>query len=415
MTPPFPGPAASPDLIALYEPDFAADPHAAYERMRCRHGALVPVELSPGIPATLVIGYQQARQILNDPLRFPADPRVWQQFVPDSCPVRPMMEWRPNALRSAGAEHARYRAANTAALSAVDQHELRSLVERIASGTIGDFRTVGRADLLTHYAWPIAFRVLSALLGCPDDIGARIAEGMAKIFEAKATEAALGNQVLGQAVAELVALRQQQPCDDVTSRLLSHPAHLSDMEMAHQLVTLYGAGIEPLTNLISNAILKILTDEDFSDTLHAGQSTVRDALDTVLYTDPPLANYCITYPPYPPYPVDIDGVLLPAHQPVLISMAACNNDPTLTLGIPKNALTGNRAHLAWSIGPHTCPARSHAYLIAETAITYLLDALPEIDLAVPAADLRWRPGPFHRALESLPVLFPAVPKEIVHA
>lgn len=84
-------------------------------------------------------------------------------------------------------------------------------------------------------------------------------------------------------------------------------------------------------------------------------------------------------------------------------MAACNNDPELTRG--PAGISGNRAHLAWSIGPHTCPARSHAYLIAETAVTCLLDALPEMDLAVPAAELRWRPGPFHRALESLPVRF----------
>lgn len=88
-------------------------------------------------------------------------------------------------------------------------------------------------------------------------------------------------------------------------------------------------------------------------------------------------------------------------------MAACNNDPELIRGVPTGRSTGNRAHLAWSIGPHTCPARSHAYLIAETAITYLLDALPEIDLAVPTVELKWRPGPFHRALAALPVLFPA--------
>ncbi|WP_432190086.1 cytochrome P450 [Streptomyces sp. Tue6028] len=396
------GKPAAVNPVALYEPEFAADPHAAYEQMRQAYGPLVPVELSPNIPATLVIGYYQARRILNDPLRFPADPRVWQQHIPQSCPVRPMMEWRPNALRSSGPEHTRYRDANTASLAAVNQHELHTLVEKIASSTISDFRAVGSVDLLTQYAWPISFRVLSALMGCPDEIGARIAAAMAKIFEA--TDAAHGNQILGQAIAELIALRQQYPDDDITSRLLAHPAHLNAEEMAHQLVTLYGAGIEPLTNLISNTSLKILTDEEFSASLHAGHSTVRDALDTVLYTDPPLANYCISYPPHP---VDIDGVLLLAHQPVVISMAACNNDPELTRGVLKDALTGNRAHLAWSIGPHTCPARSHAYLIAETAITYLLDALPEIDLAIPAAELTWRPGPFHRALEALPVVFPA--------
>lgn len=391
-------PTVAPGRVSLYEPGFAADPHAAYERMRRTYGPLVPVELSPGIPATLVIGYLQARRILNDPMYFPPDPRIWEQQVPASCPVRPMMEWRPNALRNGGTEHARYRAANTAGINAVDQHRLRAQVEKVAAESIGDFLTTGSADLLTQYAWPIAFRILSALLGCPDEIGARIADGMARIFNT--TDAHQGNQILGQALADLVALRRRDPADDITSRLLAHPAELTDEEMSHQLVTLYGAGIEPLTNLIANTQLKILTDEEFSAGLHAGRSTVRDALDTVLYTDPPMANYCITYPPFP---ADIDGFLLPAHQPVVISMAACNNDPELTRG--PAGISGNRAHLAWSIGPHTCPARSHAYLIAETAVTCLLDALPEMDLAVPAAELRWRPGPFHRALESLPVRF----------
>ncbi|AXG80840.1 cytochrome P450 [Streptomyces paludis] len=395
-------PPTGTDRIPLHVPEFAADPHAAYERMRRTHGALVPVELSPGIPATLVIGYLQARRILNDPLRFPADPRVWQQQVPGSCPVRPMMEWRPNALRSSGGEHYRYRSANTASIDAVDQHELRALVENVADSAIATFRTAGRADLVSQYAFPIAFRVLSTLLGCPDEIGARIAEGMAAIFNT--ADADRGNQVLGQAVADLVTLRRHQPADDITSRMMAHPAHLDDQEMAHQLVTLYGAGIEPLTNLIVNTCRKILTDENFSAALHAAQFLVRDALDTVLYRDPPLANYCITYPPYP---ADVDGTLLPAHQPVVISMAACNNDPELTRGLPPGAIAGNRAHLAWSAGPHTCPARSHAYLIAETAISHLLDAFPQMDLAVPAGELRWRPGPFHRALESLPVVMPA--------
>lgn len=399
MTSPSSAPPA-PGRIALYEPGFAADPHTAYARMRATYGPLVPVELSPGVPATLVIGYAQARRILNDPLYFPSDPRIWQQEIPASCPVRPMMEWRPNALRSSGPAHSRYRAANTSAIDAVDQHELRARVEKLASGAIADFIGVGSADVLTQYAWPIAFRILSSLLGCPDEIGARIADGMSRIFEA--TDAEQGNQILGQAVADLVSLRRHHPDDDITSRLIAHPAQLSDEEMGHQLVTLYGAGIEPLTNLIANTQLKILTDDDFSAGLHAGHSTVRDALDAVLYTDPPMANYCISYPPYP---ADIDGVLLPAHQPVVISMAACNNDPELTQG--QGGIAGNRAHLAWSIGPHTCPARSHAYLIAETAVSYLLDALPEMDLAVPAAELRWRPGPFHRALESLPIVFTA--------
>lgn len=40
-----------------------------------------------------------------------------------------------------------------------------------------------------------------------------------------------------------------------------------------------------------------------------------------------------------------------------------------------------------------CPARSHAYLIAQAATSRLLDALPETDPAVPTLELAWRHSP----------------------
>ena len=386
--------------VPMYTPEFAADPHAAYEEMRRRHGSLVPVLLDPDVPATLVIGYHTAVQILHDPERFPADPRRWEAGLAADNPVRPMMEWRPNALRSAGIEHARYRGANVFSLGGVDLHGLRTVVQDVAIGLINELCQAGAADLITQYAFPLAFQVLNTLLGCPPEIGERVAKGMASIFEGIDAEA--GNAMLAAALAELVLLKKAHPANDVTSRLLQHESALDVTEMVHQLACIYGAGIEPQQNLIANTLLLILTDERFSGDVLDGNLAVRDALDEVLYQDPPMANYAISYPPYP---VQIDGVWLPADQPVLISMSACNNDPA----IASDQRTGNRAHLAWSIGPHACPAQPAAYLIAQAAIDQILDALPEMELAVPADQLVWRPGPFARALAALPVTVPGSP------
>jgi cytochrome P450 len=387
--------------IPMYTPEFAADPHGAYAEMRRLHGSLVPVLLHPDVPATLVIGYHTALKILHDQDRFPADPRRWEASgIDQSCPVKPMMEWRPNALRSSGIEHARYRSANVYSLNGVDLHGLRRVVQDVAVGLINGLVQVGKADLITQYAFPLAFQVLNTLLGCPPEIGERVAIGMAKIFEGVDAEA--GNAMLAGALAELVVMKQQSPADDVTSRLLQHESGLDVPEMVHQLACIYGAGIEPQQNLIANALLLILTDERFSGDVLDGNLTVRDALDEVLYQDAPMANFGISYPPYP---VQIDGVWLPADQPVLISFSACNNDPVIV----SDQRAGNRAHLAWSAGPHACPAQSAAYLIAQAAIDQILDALPEMELAVPAADLVWRPGPFARALASLPVIVPSSP------
>ncbi|PJE99778.1 cytochrome P450 [Streptomyces carminius] len=388
--------------VPLHAPEFAADPHRAYAEMRATHGPLVPVELAPGVPATLVIGYQAAVRILNDPENFPADPRAWQQDLPPDCPVKPMLEWRPNALRSSGDAHTRYRAANVASLEAIDLHVLRSTVARLAVAQINTFCASGEADVLTQYAWPLTFQTLNALLGCPPELGERVARGMAAIFEG--VDAERGNDLLVQALTELVTLKgrqlaEGQPTDDVTTRLLAHEVGLNGTEMIHQLVTLYGAGIEPMTNLVTNTLRLMLSDPRFSGDVRSGTLSVRDALEEVLLQDPPMANYCVSYPPRP---VRFEDVLLPAHQPVVISMAAANNDPAVT---EPGRYAGNRAHLSWSTGPHTCPAQSPAYLIAYEAVELILDALPEMRLAVPADRLTWRPGPFHRALTGLPVVF----------
>ncbi|MET8870717.1 cytochrome P450 [Nocardia sp. NPDC004604] len=386
--------------MALYTEEFAADPHRAYREMRRQYGSLVPVDLSPGLPATLVIGYHTAVRILNDPDHFPADPRTWQQHIPGECPVLPMLEWRPNALRSAGLEHLRYRQANVASLAEVDLHAMHAIVEEAAVPLINAFCGDGAADLISQYAFPLTFQVLNVMLGCPAEIGQQVASGMAAIFEG--VNADKGNAMLSDALFDLVTLKRNSPGDDVTSHLLAHSAELTDVEMIHQLVTLYGAGIEPQQNLIINTLLLMMTDDRFAGNVHGGSMSTRDALDEVLFTDPPLANYCVSYPRQP---ILIDDVWLPAHQPVVISMSGCNNDPAIGV----SEFGPNRSHLAWSVGPHACPARSVAYLVVQDAIDQLLDALPEMRLAAKPEELTWRPGPFHRALVSLPVTFPKSP------
>ncbi|WP_459547486.1 cytochrome P450 family protein [Nocardia sp. X0981] len=383
--------------VPLYLPEFAADPHRVYQEMRRRYGSLAPVELAPGVPATLVLGYSTALRVLNDPDRFPADPRTWQKDIPADCPILPLLEWRPMASRCAGEEFVRYRQAITASIDEVDMYAIHSVVENIAGPLINSFCEDGSADLIQQYVFPLVFQVINYLLGCPPEIGQQVAAGTAALLEGVDAEA--GNRMLGEALTNLVRLKQQEPGSDITSVLLQHPVQLTEEEVSHHVSQVYGTGIEFELNLIVNTLLLILTDERFGGNVLGGNLTSRDALDEVLFNDPPLANLLITYPRMP---ILLDDVWLPAHQPVVISMAACNNDPA----IRSTELTGNRAHLAWGLGPHACPAQSLAYIVAEGAIDQLLDALPEMRADFPDDTPSWRPGPFHRSLSALPVTFP---------
>jgi cytochrome P450 len=189
--------------MPIYTREFANDPHRIYRYMRERYGTLVPVWIADGVKATLVIGYHTAVRILQDPHHFPADPRPWQRKVPADLDILPMVEWRPNALRSNGNSeaHVRYRKATSDALAGVNQYELVKTVQRTAHTLIKAFCADGSADLIESYIAPLPFMVLNEMVGCPPDIGARIAEAAAELFESQDTAAT--NQKLNRALWDI--------------------------------------------------------------------------------------------------------------------------------------------------------------------------------------------------------------------
>ncbi|APU21298.1 cytochrome P450 [Actinoalloteichus sp. GBA129-24] len=369
-----------------------------YARLRGVGPAAV-VEIAPGVSAMLVTSYGLALRVLRDPESFPRDPRGWQASLPSGCPVLPMLGFRPNALFSDGLAHARLRAALADGLGQIDPRWLREVVERSALALIEEVAGCGEADLVAGFAARLPVMVFTELLGCPAGLATEFMTHLPLIFDATGDRAGAADRVLTRCWSDLVELKQDSPGEDLPSWLLAHPAGLSSEEVVQQLVLLVAAGVEPTRNLIANAVRVLLSEPRFADGLLGGSVSVDDAITEVLWADPPMANYT---PTHPADDIEIDGVHLAAGSLVLVSLTAANNDPALG-GVDR---AGNQAHLAWGAGPHLCPARAQARLIAAIAIDTLLDHLPGLELAVAVEDLTWRPGPFHRALTTLPVRFP---------
>ncbi|MEU8837348.1 cytochrome P450, partial [Streptomyces sp900116325] len=384
----------------LYGPEFASDPHRMYDEFRA-HGPAAPIELAPGVEATLVVQHEAALRILQNPAYFARDARRWAGLnegrVPLDSPVLPMMAYRPNCLFTDGAEHLRLRKAVTESLSRLNASQLSRDVERIGDYLIDQFIERGSADLLNDYAKLLPLLLFNQLFGCPGDIGDRLTRGMSAIFDGE--DVLQANADLTACLMELVALKRRQPGEDITSWLIQHPAGLRDEELKDQLVMLMGAGIEPERNLIANALLLMLSSDRSGTNRRGSGMRVENALDDVLWNNPPIANYATHYPVQD---IDLGGVTLKADTPVLISFAAANSDPALT---DARQTLSKGAHLAWGAGPHVCPAKSPARLIALTAIEKILNAVPDLTLAVHPSGVEWRPGTFHRALVSLPVRF----------
>ncbi len=387
------------ERVLIHTQDFADDPHPIYGWMRAQ-GPMVPVELAPGVPATLVVRYPTALRILHDAEHFPADPRRWQDPMPPGGPIWSVVEGRPNALHTPGTEHRRYRLANVDSLNDIDLHLLRGQVIEQSEARLDtlerrrDIQDANQIDVIDDYARPLTFTVLNQLLGCTEEVGNDVAWAMARMFEStELTEQV--NTVLGRSLGGHIAAKTTTPGNDVTSRLIAHHTGLDGVELIQQLVTLYGAGIEPTVNLMANTLRRIYADPKYL-ARHDGFLPIGEAVTETEIVDPPMANYCISFPRAG---MTIDGIWLPAHQPVVISMASCNNDPTVNKG-------GNYLHAGWglgySAGPHQCPttAQAAARLIATEGNARFVDRFPD---ARPLGRPAWRPGPFHRALSAFPV------------
>lgn len=398
-------PAHAPDggPVPLYGPEFAEDPGAFYARLR-EYGPAAPVEVAPGVRATLVTEYATALRVLQNPKTFSKDSRRWRELnegrVPLDSPAVPMLAHRPNSMFSDGAEHLRLRQAITDSLSRVDSHLLARRVDRISTYLVGQFGHRGEADLLHEYAKLMSLLIFNELFGCPAEVGDQLMAGMGGLFDGIDAENA--NQDITEAMTALVAHKRAHPGEDVTSWMMAHPAELTDEEMLHQLVLLGGAGIEPVRNLIAGGLLLLLSDERYFGSQHGAGLLVEDALDEVMWNSPPVANYAAHFPVQE---VELGDLTLRPGDLTLISFAGANSDPALSSA---RQTLSKRAHLGWGAGPHACPAKDPAQLIAITAIEKLLNQLPDVELSVPAETLQWRPGVYHRALVRLPAHFTPV-------
>jgi len=391
-------------VTPLYGASVSEDPHGLYARMREQHGAVAPIELEPGVEAWLVLGYAELLELTRNEQLFSKDSRRWRvpregRLKSDSR-LLPMTAWRPTLLNLDGAEHQRLRGAVADTLARIDHRQLRQTTETAANLLIDSWGPDGTADLVAQYARRLPLLVFTQLLGLPAEAGPHLIE-LISHFVDSSEKSVRANAEFQAILLDLVRQRRAAPGADLTSWLLAHPAGLTDEEAVHHLVVILVAGNETTINWTGNTLRLLLTDRRFRATLTGGRLTVSDALEEVLWRDPPTQNFPGRWATGDTV---LGGQYINAGDMLVLGLAAANADPAVQ---GADGVGGNRAHLAWGAGRHVCPAQHPARLIVETAVETLLHRLPDLQLAVPGHELAWRPSPWSRALVALPVLYSA--------
>lgn len=391
--------------VQLHGPEHAADPHRSYELLR-RQGPVGIAEIDTGVCVYLVTDYRAALDLLLDTETWTKDTRGWMHRVPQDSPMRPLVEYRPSLFFTDGDHHAHLRRVITDSFGLLDPHDVRELTFRYADTLLQDFAHAGEVDLVSQYAQQLPLMVFNKLFGMPDEYAPQLIRALGAMLGTDPVTKAEGTKSFEAYLGALYATKAAQRGHDLTSWFIDHPNGLNADEVVQQILITLGAGNDPLANLIGNTLARMLSDDRYFGTLTTGNLPIRHAIDDALWNDSPLANYSLHFPRYD---VDFHGTLIRAGSPVMVSYAAANTCPHANQ--PRDGhRSGNKAHLAFAAGPHACPARSTALLVATAAIERLTSYLPDIELAVPRSQLTYRSGPVYRTLTSLPARFtPVVP------
>lgn len=382
------------------------EPLRVYRRLQEQWGVVAPVELEPGVNAWLVMGWEEICHVVRRERSFSRNPqnwRAWQEktVAPDSG-LGPMMFPRDNAYFVDGYEHYRLRAPLDEGVSqVVDQQRMRRSVAAMCQELIAGFAGRGAADLVAEYAAVIPMLAVADLFGLDTAAGHELQRALIALF-GSGEDSQAGNQKFEEILGGVMMARKQHPADDLTTAFLNHPNLHNDGEVAQSMVLMISAGYETTTTWIAQTLRLMLTDKRFGGRIRGGSLGIDDALDEVLWRDPPMANMPARYAMHD---TELGGQRIRRGDALILGLAAANNDPRVHTKDPWMEF-GNRAHLAWSTGPHTCPAQLPARIITHTAVEHAFNLLPGLQLAIPAEQVTVQPSPWTRCPASLPVRFP---------
>ncbi|WP_369275157.1 cytochrome P450 [Streptomyces sp. R11] len=391
------------ELTRLFGPEAATDPAGIYERLRKEHGSVAPVLLEGDIPAWLVLGYRDSRRVLDNPLQFPRDARIWRDWregrVAENSPLVPMLAWRPDCVSQDGEAHRRLRGAVSDGLQSAADRGVRRHATYFANKQIDAFADSGRADLVADYADYLPMLVTARILGLAEAEGRRLVESCAQVMKG-GEDAVTHDGVIREIFGELAERRRSEPGSDLATGLLEHHAGLDhDEVVAHLRAVLIAAHVT--TSLLARVLELILTDASRLAGLVSGELNISALVEEAMWNSPPLA---VLPGRFAASDVELGGHRIEEGDLLVLGLAPGNVDPEIRPD-PGVSVHGNQAHLAFGAGPHECPGQNIGMSIIEIAVDVLLHRLPGLQLAVPPEELTSTASTWMSLLDSLPVEF----------
>jgi len=390
------------------------NPFPLFAEVRER-GPVHAITLADGHAAWLVVGYDEAKLMLNDTrlskdmqAAFASGGEVLAEGLPGKDFARHMLAVDPP-------DHTRLRRLVASAFSLRRVEALEPRIREIIASLLDDLAAQGpdaTVDLVPNFAFPLPFTVICELLGVPEPDREPFGNALIALLSPTDTpeqyaKAKIGSDGVVAHLNKLVDTKAEKPGDDLVTALIQArdgDERLDHGELLSTLLQLIVAGHDTTTSLIGNGVVALLRNPEQLARVKADPSRVSALIEEIMRYDAPVPHSTFRYAAED---ITIGDVTIPAGGQVIISLAAANRDGT---HFPEseefNVARRDNRHLAFGHGIHFCLGAPLARLEGNIAFTTLLQRFPDIRLAVPSEDLHWGHGDglVLRGLTELPVV-----------
>jgi cytochrome P450 len=373
-------------VIDLFSDDVRRDPYPAYDQMR----SISPVAHIPPFDIWMIFDFDGVKRVLVDHDVFSSD----LSFVPgQGNPGEWFIFFDPP-------RHTKLRALLSKAFTPRVVANLEPRIRELTRQLLDQSIEHGEMDLAVDFAVPLPMRVIAEMLGVPaedwprykrwSDVILKIANTFSRDEEAARTiddfRAVTAEMKLF--LPDLIAKRRAEHQEDLLTRLVEAEVdgeRLTQQEILGFVQLLLVGGQETTANLINNAILCLLDNQDQLARLRQSPELLPSAIEEVLRFRSPLQ----WMPRATRRDVELHGRLIPAGKLVLPMIGSANRDPKQFRDAGRFDMTRNpNPHLAFGSGIHACLGAPLARLEARIALADFLERVKGFELAT---DEPWEP------------------------
>jgi len=397
----------------LADPVMFSDPYPRYAELR----RTSPVSRAYSKQLLGGAGYMLTRHehvlLLHNDVRFSSDPTSQgSTFLIRHLP-RMFRLLMSSMVYKDDPDHARLRRLVNKAFTPRRVQQMTGEIERIVTELLDKVERRGSEtiDLVNDVAVPLPLTVISTMLGVGDEdrdefhvLMERFVVRLGSGSAADAMRAVPTARKLYAVLERLAEQRRAEPDDGLISALLDASEDgdsLSPDEVIAMIFLLMLAGHDTTANLIGSSAVALIEQPEQAERLRTEPSLMPSAVEELLrYTTPVPCGAARTLLD----DVEIDGTTMAKGSKVLGMIISANRDEAvfdrpddLDLGRDPNR------HLTFAFGKHFCLGNQLARLEGQIAIGELVRRFPDMRLAVPRKDLRYKPVQALRGFRSLPM------------